>query len=308
MKIGYPCKNIQLATTHSKTFRLASYSEDRLCEAVLWNLEGVSKILDFNAEAGFLVFRLSSDLIPFASHDVCTLDWQSRFREEFAAIAEKVRRYGMRVSTHPGQYVLLNSPREEVVSASFRELEYHADLLDLAGADSTGKIQIHLGGTYGDKPAAIDRFSENFPRLPEKVKRRLVVENDERQYSLADCVTLYEKTGIPILFDAFHHSLFNNGETYPEALQKVTQTWNPSRDGVPLVDYSNQAEGKQKGAHTDHIDEVDFRQFLEETRAFAFDIMLEIKDKENSAAEALQTALQIRKDIETIPSPSPAFF
>ena len=299
MKIGYPCKNIQLATTHSKTFRLASYSEERLCEAVLWNLEGLGNILEFNAEAGFLVFRLSSDIVPFASHDVCTMDWRERFQSEFSRIAERICHYEMRVSTHPGQFILLNSPREEVVVASFRELDYHAAVLDLVGADSTGRIQIHLGGTYGDKPAAIDRFAETFPLLPEKVRNRLVVENDERQYSLADCLVLYEKIGIPILFDAFHHLLFNNGESYAEALRLVSRTWDPVKDGVPLVDYSNQAEGKQKGAHTDHIDLADFRQFLTETREFDFDIMLEIKDKETSATDAVRVAKEIRDDIET---------
>ena len=241
-------------------------------------------------------------IIPFASHDVCTLDWQSRLSTPSSRrLLSLIRQHEMRVSTHPGQFVLLNSPREEVVISAIRDLDYHADLLDLVGVDATGKIQIHLGGTYGDKPAAIDRFAETFSHsLSERVTksaRRRERRTPVFSRRLPDPARENRNTHFVRRVSSFPAQQWRNLCRSDDA--GFTRTWNAEWDGVPIVDYSSQSGLRKNGAHTDHIEADDFRRFLTETRAFDFDIMLEIKDKETSAAEAVEIAQRIRPDVET---------
>lgn len=287
MKIGYPCINRSIGCTANSTFRLASYTEERLIQTIEKNLKCLYKILRYNAEKNILFFRLSSDMIPFASHPVCEFDWTKHFRDEFRDIGEKIKKHNMRISMHPDQFVLLNSPREDVTERSIRELEYHARILDSMKLDSTAKIQLHIGGAYGDKEKAVERFFKRYGSLSVSLRRRLVIENDDRLYSLKDCLQVSEETGVPVLFDSFHHECLNNGEKIAESLMKTTKTWG-GKDGIPMVDYSSQEEGGRSGVHAESIDVHHFRKFLEETRGFDFDIMLEIKDKERSALKAVK--------------------
>ena len=118
---------------------------------------------------------------------------------------------------------------------------------------------------------------------------RLVVENDEKSYSLRDCLTIHEATGLPVLFDVFHHSILNHGEDLPACLEKVAPTWRGD-DGLPMMDYSTQAAGKPIGSHAAAIDIEDFQAFLARSRPYDCDIMLEIKDKEASAEKAIAAA------------------
>nr|WP_319376760.1 UV DNA damage repair endonuclease UvsE [uncultured Methanoregula sp.] len=286
MRIGYPCINRSIGCSPSSTFRLASYSPDRFEETVEKNLACLLNILRFNRDNGFLFFRISSDMIPFASHPVCTFPWQERFETTLSEIGLFIRKNRFRISMHPDQFVLINTPRHEVFDRSISELRYHAEILDLMELDATAKIQIHVGGIYNDKTASLERFVTNYELLDASIRRRLVIENDEKLYSAADCLTLHERTGIPVLFDVFHHSLKNNGETVSDLLDPIRASWS-QKDNLPMVDYSSQQAGKRAGAHAEHIDEQNFVAFLFETGAADFDLMLEIKDKEASAKTAL---------------------
>ena len=292
MKIGYPCVNTTLSCTSAKTFRLASYSEERLIKTVSANLDCLEEILEYNRKKDILFFRISSDLIPFASHPVCKAKWKNIFQSRFESIGDRIKNYNMRVSMHPDQFVLVNSPRSDVVSNSTAELLYHAKILDLMKLDGSAKIQIHVGGVYGDKKEASRRFIDRYNAFPEAIKERLVIENDERLYSLSDCMAINYKTGIPILLDVFHHSILSDGISFADSLSLSGSTWS-DEDGIPIVDYSTQQEGARKGRHTDSIDLHNFTSFLEESRPYNFDIMLEIKDKEKSAEAAIRVT---RKD------------
>ena len=119
----------------------------------------------------------------------------------------------MRISMHPDQFILLNSPRREVVGRSIEELKCHCAVLDAMGLDETAKVQIHLGGGYGDNAASMGKFVKEYRKLPAGVKRRLAVENDDRIYSLRDCMKVHREVKIPVIFDSFHHECLNNGES-----------------------------------------------------------------------------------------------
>ena len=169
MKIGYPCINRGIGCSANRTFRLASYTENRLLATVRENLECLERILTFNRASGLLFFRITSDLVPLASHPVCTADWQGELRPLFSRVGDLARAGEFRISLHPDQFVLINSPDPGLVQRSVAELEYHAAVLDLMGLDSTARIQIHIGGVYGDLkgpalPATHPRWGYVLPR------------------------------------------------------------------------------------------------------------------------------------------------
>lgn len=291
MKIGYPCINESLDCSSSRTFRLASYSEERLITAVEQNLACLQRILEYNVQHGLLFFRLTSGLVPFASHEVNKYNWQEHFKMTLRRLGNYIKSNNLRISMHPDQFVVLNSPNAQTVKNSIAELVYQGSILDLMGLDTTAKLQIHGGGAYGDKPSALSRFAEVYhTQLPDAVKARLCVENDDRTYTLRDCLYLHDLTGMPIIFDNLHHECVNNGEPMREAVQMASATWQPVKDGTLMMDYSSQAMGERKGKHTQSIQEQLFHDFLAETEGLDMDIMLEIKDKEESAHKALKLA------------------
>ena len=297
MKIGYPCINNSISRNSPSTFRLVSYSEHKLAQTIEDNLIHLNQILRYNVKNNLLFFRISSDLIPFASHPICELNWCKHFQTEFVQIGDFIKKHNIRISMHPDQFVILNSPNSKIIENSINELKYHCRVLDEMDLDATAKVQIHIGGVYGNKVEAINRFirifNDSSRLIDNAIKKRLVIENDDRLYSLKDCLSINQETSIPIVFDSFHHELLNNEEPIRIALEKAMSTWKMSRDGFPIVDYSSQnsVKGKEnkvrKGKHAERIDLTLFRKFLEETQNLDFDIMLELKDKEKSALKAL---------------------
>ena len=286
MKIGYPCINRTIDCKSGRTFRLKSYSETRLVATVKNNLDCLLRILQFNFDHHIMFFRITSDLIPFASHPVNQFNWIDFFESSFREIGSFIRKHHMRISMHPDQFNIINARDPEVFKRTVAELEYHASVLDALQLDITAKIQVHAGAVYGDKGESMKRFAERYHQLPRTVRNRLVVENDDRLYQLSDCLNLSRETGVPVLFDSFHHSVNCSGQTLPEAMSAIAATWGP-RDGLPMVDYSSQSPGGRPGNHAESIDAEDFNLFLSETRDCDFDVMLEIKDKEVSALKAM---------------------
>lgn len=246
-------------------------------------------MLEYNLKEDMMFLRIGSDVVPFASHEVNKFNWVEHFKPQLTDIGNFIKSNNFRISMHPDQFILINALKEDIVNKSIKELEYQCLLLDTMGLDKTAKLQIHVGGAYGDKTEAIKRFISSYKNLPENLKNRLVIENDDRIFSLKDCMGIFEETGIPIIYDNFHNECNNNGENNTEAAQLFKKTWKPE-DGLPMVDYSSQSLGERKGKHTEHIDIEHFAKFLFETKDVDFDIMLEIKDKESSAKEAISAA------------------
>lgn len=293
MKIGYVCVNNSLKCKPNVKFRLASYAAGRFRDTVAGNLSALQEILAWNLKNDLMFFRISSDTVPFASHKVCKVDWLKEFKDELAAIGAFCIRNRMRISMHPDQFTVINSPDAGIVERSIAELKYHADFLDALGLDETAKIQIHVGGVYGNKIGAIAAFIQTAVKLPQEIRRRLVIENDDKSFKLVDCLMINLKTGIPVLFDSFHHECLNNGEPLQLAMKQAIATWKKT-DGLMMLDYSSQQPDAVKGTHTDSIDLADFEKFLKETKGFDFDIMLEIRDKEKSAVKALDAMERLR--------------
>lgn len=282
MRVGYACVNTQLPSA-SRTLRLANVTDERLREIVVANLEALDAILRWNLEHDVLVFRLSSETVPFGSHPANTLRWWEELAERFDDLGALMRDRRMSISTHPGQFTVLGSPTEEFLANSVAELEYHARLLDAFGLDTSHKIVIHVGGVYGDAEAAAERFARGFGRLSPGAQARLTLENDER-WALADVLPLTRRLGVPAVFDAFHHQL---RPSFPElgvreAVLLAAETWRPG-DGRQEVHFSTQQPGRRPGAHSETIDLGAFMRFAEEVDDLELDCVIEVKDKERSA-------------------------
>ncbi|HDP93814.1 MAG TPA: UV DNA damage repair endonuclease UvsE [Candidatus Aminicenantes bacterium] len=289
MRIGYPCINRGIGCSAGRTFRLAGYTPQRFREKVSENLACLRRILEFNRREGLLFFRISSDTVPFASHSVCDVDWAFEFAAELVELGEIIKQSGMRISMHPDQFVLINAEKSVIVEASIRELAYHAAFLDAMGLDRQARIQIHVGGLYGDREGALSRFVEVFAGLSQTLRQRLAVENDDRRFSMRDCLWIHERTQIPVICDNLHHRLLNHGESLGQVMEAAAGTWS-NATGPLMVDYSSQYPGGRPGRHVEHLDAHDFNAFLDQTQGLDFDLMLEVKDKEKSALKARDLA------------------
>lgn len=300
MRIGYPARNLQIGCTPAKTFRLASYTDERFIATVAMNLDCLLATLMFNAEHDLRFFRIGSDLIPFASHPVCKVAWWEHFVDELAAIGAFIHDNGIRISMHPGQFTIVNTPDDTLFASTVAELLYHDRLLNALGLDSRTKLQLHVGGIYGDKSASIERFATRFRELPAPVQARIAVENDDRLFCVADCCRLFDRIGTPIVFDNLHHALLNDGEPRAMAFRMARETWqNPdgsagfTHHDLPMMDYSdpNLTEGARVGKHAEHVVPEAFMAFVadiaDDSPQADYDVMFELKDKEASPLAVL---------------------
>ncbi|MBU3174809.1 UV DNA damage repair endonuclease UvsE [Clostridium estertheticum] len=283
MKIGYACIPLTINERTSRGLTLKKFSKDIFLDVVKQNIIGLKKILENNEKLNIKLFRISSDIVPLGSHSINEIEWYNYFKNELNEIGEFVKKCGMRISMHPGQYTVLNALKDDIVENAIKDLEYHSKFLDTLGLNSSNKIILHIGGGYGDKNAAINRFIENFKRLSSSVKNRLVIENDGKIFDIEDVLYVSSKIGIPVIFDNLHHECnHQKDESIKEIMKKVIKTWK-EKDGNVKVHYSQQNLQKQVGAHSNTIMVKAFLEYYDEVKEFNPDIMLEVKDKDISA-------------------------
>jgi UV DNA damage endonuclease len=294
IRIGYACINTKLDPPN-RTCRLKNATADKILELSSANVAALEPILEWNAAHGIELFRITSDLIPFGSHPINTVPWWRILESQFVRIGELIASKHLRVSMHPGQFTILNSPRREVIANSVKELEYHTAVLDALGVDDSHKIVIHLGGIYADKAESLSRFIEICKTLPSRIKARLVIENDERCYTVADALMASKAIGVPVVFDVFHHSWNPAFDPVPvrSIIGLAAKTWR-KRDGRVKIHYSNQWPGGPAGAHSRSIHLGKFLQFYDSIQDLDIDIMLEVKDKQESVLKIFR-ALRARQ-------------
>jgi len=293
--LGYACTNVTLGCTTGRTLRLTNLKEPRVSEVITENLETLLKTLRWNVAQGIRFFRISSSVIPLASHEAFPIDWRARFEDQLGEIRTFVRQEKLRLSMHPGQYTILNSPKPEVVAAAVRELEYHAAFLE-ATDPLSGTMTLHVGGAYGDKGAALARFKENFTRLSPTAQARLTVENDDRTFHAGDVLELCEALGVPAIFDFFHHKLNPTYERWDahlvSLLERAVNTWGTK---IPKLHLSSPRDFTT--AHADFVEPVDFYQATDALASFGgnapYDLMLEAKMKETALLKLLEDTARV---------------
>jgi UV DNA damage endonuclease len=264
-----------------RTFK--SKGIDYASQLGLDNCKDLYKILEWNNNNGFKFFRITSNLFPWCSeYKLEDMPDYKQIKYVLQCCGEYVHNNDMRITSHPGPFNVLTSPHPHVVENCIKDLSIHGEVFDLMNLSRTpyNKINIHIGGAYGDKKSAMERFCENFHRLPESVKTRLTVENDDKatMYSVVDLYEgVYCKIGIPIVFDYHHHRFCTGGLTEEDALEVAISTWN---NITPVVHYSESRNIEQEDdkirpqAHSDYVyDYID-------TYNNRVDIMVEAKAKE----------------------------
>ena len=301
MNIGYACINMQLSypqkwggaergvkpiTTGRSMIRRTFDTKgiDYASELTLANAMDLDKIIDWNILNGYNFFRITSGLAPWKSE----YKWEDlkdlkQIQMYLHSAGVKAKTHKVRITSHPGPFNVLTSPHEHVVVNCIGDLTDHAATFDMMGLSETpyNKINIHIGGAYGDKPKSMERFCKNFERLPQSVQNRLTVENDDKasMYSVKELYDgVYKRIGIPIVFDYHHHRFCDGGLSEKEALEMAISTWS---DGiVPVVHYSESRSKEQLDesirpqAHSDYVyDYID-------NYGHDIDIMIEAKHKE----------------------------
>jgi UV DNA damage endonuclease len=301
MNIGYACINMQLSypqkyggqpkgvkpiTTSRSMIKRTFLSKgvDYASELALANAMDLDKIIDWNILNGYNFFRITSGLAPWKSE----YEWEDlkdifRIKTHLRSAGIKAKTHNLRITSHPGPFNVLTSPHPHVVDNCVKDLTMHGDVFDMLELTRTpyNKINIHIGGAYGDKESAMERFCKSFERLPDSVKSRLTVENDDKatMYSVKDLYEgVYKRIGIPIVFDYHHHKFCTGDLSEQQALEMAISTW---PDGItPATHYSESRRDEQKDetirvqAHSDYVyDKI-------ETYGNEIDVMVEAKAKE----------------------------
>jgi UV DNA damage endonuclease len=263
----------------------------RLC---LVNADALMNALRFCAQNRIGCFRITSQILPLKTHpelgyEMDDLPDGAGIVERFRACGSFATSSGLRTCFHPDQFVVLNSPRPDVVEASVRELEYQAEVAEWVGADV---VNIHGGGSYGDKPRALGDFARNLERLSDRARRLLTIENDDKIYSPVDLLPLCRAEGLPLVYDVHHHRCLRDGLTVEEATEEAVTTWRKE----PLFHISSPLEGWDGPRTARHHDFIDLDDFPDTWLGRFLTVEVEAKAKE-AAVLALRNSLQV-KEIE----------
>lgn len=313
LRLGFPVKVMgrpELKSNDSR--RWASNPHLRV------SLEYLDAILDHLDRLDIRMYRMSSDLAPYATHPDMP-HFHSMVRDsasELRAIGRKAKRLDIRLSFHPSQFVVLNSPDPKLVEKSVWDLSSQAEMLDLMELGPEAVLVIHVGGTYGDRPAAARRWVETWRALPEHVRRRLVLEHDDLRFSAADVLWIHGQTGVRLIFDHQHFWCLNpEGLEMRDALEAILRTW---PEGVrPKVHFStpntqmrelkrkDRATGKPRTVnvapvwtgHADFCNPFEFAGFMRLASGLEFDVMLESKAKDLALIRLRPDLLRYAPDV-----------
>ena len=265
-----------------------------------WSLEALHGVIDYCERNRIRMYRMTASLAPYATHpDLPQFHRQvEECGEELAAVGARLREADVRLSTHPSQYIVLNSEDPAIRAGAARDVELQADLLDAMGAGPEAVCVLHVGGAAGGLDAAMARFERGLEALTDRARDRLVIENDDRTFALCHVMDLHRRTGLKVVWDILHHHCIDpEGIPDREALELALGTW---PDGVvPKIHYSTPKTAveqrtrrvgrrverswvlPQLRAHADLIDPIGFEHFLRETAAgLELDVMLEAKAKD----------------------------
>lgn len=275
VRLGYACMNVELGLGTSRTVRLASLGDvEKVRGVVESNLAVAEAIVRWNGERR--IGRLGSQFVPFASHPAFPYDWEREHRAALARLGKTAKGAGVRLSMHPGQYVCPGSERAEVVEKSLAELRYAARVLELAGAED-GVVVIHLGGAYGNRPAAMRRFVAAL-RGERGLLRYLALENDKMVWTPEEAIHAASELGVGAIVDNLHWRLNPGRMGLAEAVAAARALWGDRR---PKLHLSSQDPEKQRGAHAGFIDCRDYEE-LAEACGGQGDVMVEAKGKEQA--------------------------
>lgn len=261
-----------------------NYNTSKLLEITKNNLDSLYEIIKYNVKNNFHFYRLTSKLVPLATHDKVDFDYITPLLDEYKKIGKLINDNNIRVDTHPDQYAVLNSMDSKIVKNTVEILEYHYKIMDAIGIKDK-IIILHVGSSACRKKASITRFINNFNKLPDHIKKCIAVENDDKVYNIKDVLELCHKINVPMVLD-YHHFICNNEkEDINDYLKEIIDTW----DGkLPKMHFSSPKSKLKKEfrSHSDYINKECFIKFINilKKQDKDIDIMLEAKAKDDAVS------------------------
>lgn len=265
-----------------------NYNTSKLLEITKNNLDSLYEIIKYNVKNNFHFYRLTSKLVPLATHDKVDFDYITPLLDEYKKIGKLINDNNIRVDTHPDQYAVLNSMDSKIVKNTMEILEYHYKIMDAIGIKDK-IIILHVGSSTCGKKASITRFINNFNKLPDHIKKCIAVENDDKVYNIKDVLELCHKINVPMVLD-YHHFICNNEkEDINDYLKEIIDTW----DGkLPKMHFSSPKSKLKKEfrSHSDYINKECFIKFINilKKQDKDIDIMLEAKAKDDAVSRLVR--------------------
>lgn len=265
-----------------------NYNTSKLLEITKNNLDSLYEIIKYNAKNNFHFYRLTSKLVPLATHDKVDFDYITPLLDEYKKIGKLINDNNIRVDTHPDQYAVLNSMDSKIVKNTVEILEYHYKIMDAIGIKDK-IIILHVGSSACGKKASITRFINNFNKLPDHIKKCIAVENDDKVYNIKDVLELCHKINVPMVLD-YHHFICNNEkEDINDYLKEIIDTWNGK---IPKMHFSSPKSKLKKEfrSHSDYINKECFIKFINilKKQDKDIDIMLEAKAKDDAVSRLVR--------------------
>jgi UV DNA damage endonuclease len=303
IRFGYVSHAISLwDASPAKTLTFTRYAQmDRdermakLLDVTRQNIENTMRMLYYNVAHGIEVYRMSSSIVPLATHPEVKWDFVTPFQNEWQAMGRFVKVNKLRVSFHPNQFTLFTSPRDDVTDNAVIDMEYHYRMLDAMGVEKQGLINIHIGGAYGDKLTTLERFHPNLTKLPRHVKERMTLENDDKTYNAEETLEACQKEKIPFVFDYHHHMANLCEKSLEELLPSIFSTWDHI-DLTPKIHISSPKTASAFRSHADFVDLEFIRPFLDRLRQVNEDVdfMIEAKAKDQACLKLVEDISSIR--------------
>lgn len=265
-----------------------NYNTSKLLEITKNNLDSLYEIIKYNVKNNFHFYRLTSKLVPLATHYKVDFDYITPLLDEYKKIGKLINDNNIRVDTHPDQYAVLNSMDSKIVKNTVEILEYHYKIMDAIGIKDK-IIILHVGSSACGKKASITRFINNFNKLPDHIKKCIAVENDDKVYNIKDVLELCHKINVPMVLD-YHHFICNNEkEDINDYLKEIIDTW----DGkLPKMHFSSPKSKLKKEfrSHSDYINKECFIKFINilKKQDKDIDIMLEAKAKDDAVSRLVR--------------------
>lgn len=306
VRLGYVVIALNLPkVTSSSQLTYARYnkmvSEDKklneLKRVTRSNMKDLYKILLYNGENNIHFYRITSKLIPLATHPEVT-NWRYRtyFKIELKRIGDLIRKYSMRVDTHPDHFNVLNSTREEVVEKTKNELLFHNNLFEDMEY-SEGKMIIHIGSGQEGKDKSMERFIKNYNELPSRVSSRLILENDDKLFTAREVLHVCNKVNIPMVLDIHHHVCNNDNEKIEDVIADFLKSWE-GEVFPPKIHISSPKDGLKDRKYADYINPNDFINFIEKYRTYNqdLDVMIEAKQKDLALFKLVKDIKKLKPD------------
>lgn len=287
IRLGYVAISKALDITTSKTITYTNFEKKNKPYQTLYsiieeNLNSLEEIINYNIKNNIHFYRLTSKLIPLATHNNVIYDFITPFKNKFKKIESLINENNLRIDVHPDQFAVLNSIHDDVLNNTLNILNYHYKILD-SFAIKDKIIILHVGGNTFGKEKSISRFINNFNKLPNYLQKCIAIENDDKIFNIIDCLYISNKLDIPVVFD-YHHFICNNkGEKLEEFIEEVFKTWH---NKTPKIHFSSPKSNLKKEfrSHNEYINCDIFIDFLNKIK-FAntnLDIMIEAKAKDDA--------------------------